>query len=32
MEKEFLTDRTFGTEKEAQRWLDEFWQALWRLN
>ena len=30
--KEFLTSRTFSTQKDAQSWIDEFWQAVWRLN
>jgi len=30
-EEDFLTDRTFGTEKKASAWLKEFWQATWRL-
>lgn len=27
----FLTQRTFGTQHEAQSWLDEFWAAYWAL-
>lgn len=30
-EKDFLTSQTFGTKKEADAWLKEFWQAYWRL-
>jgi len=30
-ETRFLTSRTFGTQKEAEEWLKEFWQAYWRL-
>jgi hypothetical protein len=30
-EEDFLTSRTFGTKKEADAWLKEFWQAYWRL-
>ena len=29
--KEFLTNRTFGTQEDAQSWIDDFWQAVWRL-
>ena len=29
--KEFLTGRTFSTQEDAQSWIDEFWQAIWRL-
>jgi len=30
-EDQFLTPRTFGTKKEADAWLKEFWQAYWQL-
>jgi hypothetical protein len=29
--KEFLTSRTFSTQEDAQSWINEFWQAVWRL-
>jgi hypothetical protein len=28
---DFLTARTFGTKKEADAWLKEFWQTYWKL-
>ncbi len=30
-EEDFLTTRTFGTKKEVDEWLKEFWQTYWRL-
>jgi len=30
-EEDFLTTRTFGTKREVDEWLKEFWQAYWRL-
>ena len=30
--KEFLTNTTFGSEADAQTWIDAFWQAVWRLS
>lgn len=30
-EDRFLTDKTFGSSKEAEDWLQEFWRAYWRL-
>ncbi len=30
-EAAFLTPKSFGTEKEAEDWLKEFWQTYWRL-
>ncbi len=29
--KEFLTSTTFSKQEDAQSWIDEFWQAIWRL-
>ncbi len=29
--KEFLTSTTFSTQEDAQSWIDDFWQAVWRL-
>lgn len=31
IEEDFLTLRTFGTKKEADAWLREFWAAYWQL-
>ncbi len=31
-EEDFLTSKTFGSKKEADAWLKEFWQAYWRLS
>ena len=30
-EDDFLTARTFGTKREADAWLKEFWQSYWQL-
>ncbi len=30
-EEEFLTLRSFGTSREAEEWLQEFWDSYWRL-
>ena len=30
-ESDFLTNKTFGTKTESEVWLQEFWQAYWRL-
>ena len=30
-EDRFLTYKKFATKKEAERWLREFWEAVWRL-
>lgn len=29
--KEFLTSTTFSTQEDAQSWIDDFWQAVWKL-
>ena len=31
VEARFLTRRTFGTKREADAWLKEFWHAYWQL-
>lgn len=30
-EEDFLTSKTFGSKKEADAWLQDFWFAYWRL-
>ena len=30
-EEDFLTARTFGTKAQADEYLKEFWEVLWRL-
>lgn len=30
-EEDFLTLKTFGTKKEADTYLNDFWDSFWRL-